>query len=48
MALLYVKTGLASISSQVCELVDDICGCFTEGFNTVGLVEANALLEELA
>jgi hypothetical protein len=49
MVLLYVKMGLASISSgEACELVDDICGCFTEGFDTVGLVEAKALLEELA
>ena len=49
MALLYVKMGLASISSgEACELVDDICGCFTEGFDTMDLVEANALLEEPA
>ena len=48
MALLYVKMGLASISSQVCELLSDIYGWFSEGFDTLDLVEAKALLEELA
>ena len=47
MALLYVKMGLASISSQVCELLGDIYSWFTEEFATVDLIEAKVLLEKL-